>query len=132
MAQVDETQQLRVMATYADGEIRDVTALAIFDSMDEGLIAVDRNGRVTILGQGQAPVMVRFEGQATISTFVIPYGKPTQLADWKSKNYVDEAAAAKFRELGLEPSTVCNDSTFVRRAFLDAIGSLPTNKKDNL
>ena len=126
VAQVDETQQLRVMATYADGDIRDVTALAIFDSMDEGLMAVDRNGRVTILGQGQAPVMVRFEGQATISTFVIPYGKPTQLADWKSKNYVDEAAAAKFRELGLEPSTVCNDSTFVRRAFLDAIGSLPT------
>jgi len=126
VAQVDETQQLRVMATYADGEVRDVTALAIFDSMDEGLMAVDRNGRVTILGQGQAPVMVRFEGQATISTFVIPYGKPTQLADWKSKNYVDEAAAAKFRELGLEPSTVCNDSTFVRRAFLDAIGSLPT------
>jgi len=126
VAQVDETQQLRVMATYADGEVRDVTALAIFDSMDEGLMAVDRNGRVTILGQGQAPVMVRFEGQATISTFVIPYGKPTQLADWKSTNYVDEAAAAKFRELGLEPSTVCNDSTFVRRAFLDAIGSLPT------
>ena len=126
VAQVDETQQLRVMATYADGEVRDVTALAIFDSMDEGLMAVDRNGRVTILGQGQAPVMVRFEGQATISTFVIPYGKPTQLADWKSKNYVDEAAADKFRELGLEPSTVCNDSTFVRRAFLDAIGSLPT------
>jgi hypothetical protein len=126
VAQVDETQQLRVMATYADGEVRDVTALAIFDSMDEGLMAVDQKGRVTILGLGQAPVMVRFEGQATISTFVIPYGEPTQLADWKSKNFVDEAAATKFRELGLEPSTVCNDSTFVRRAFLDAIGSLPT------
>ncbi|MEO2023768.1 MAG: DUF1549 and DUF1553 domain-containing protein [Pirellulaceae bacterium] len=126
VAQVKETQQLRVLATYADGEVRDVTALAIFDSMDEGLMAVDRNGRVTVLGQGQAPVMVRFEGQATISTFVVPYGKPTQLADWKSHNYVDDAAAAKFRELGLEPSAVCDDATFVRRAFLDAIGSLPT------
>ncbi|MDE0736600.1 MAG: DUF1553 domain-containing protein, partial [Pirellulaceae bacterium] len=125
VAQVDEKQQLRVLATYADGGVRDVTALTIFDSMDEGLMAVDRNGRVTVLGQGQAPVMVRFEGQATISTFVVPYGKPTQLADWKSNNYVDDAAAAKFRELGLEPSAVCDDSTFVRRAFLDAIGSLP-------
>ena len=126
VAQVDEKQQLRVLATYADGGVRDVTALTIFDSMDEGLMAVDRNGRVTVLGQGQAPVMVRFEGQATISTFVVPYGKPTQLAGWKSNNYVDDAAAAKFRELGLEPSAVCDDSTFVRRAFLDAIGSLPT------
>ena len=33
-------QQLRVDAVYADGETRDVTAWAKFDSMDEGLVAV--------------------------------------------------------------------------------------------
>ena len=123
---VKDRQQLQVIATYADKSTRDVTALAQYDSMDEGLMAVDRNGHVTILATGQAPIMVRFEGQAAISTFVIPYGPKTELADWKSKNYVDEAALNKFRELGLEPSSLCNDSTFVRRAFLDCIGSLPT------
>jgi len=123
---VNDRQQLQVIATYADESTRDVTALAQYDSIDEGLMAVDRHGHVTILATGQAPIMVRFEGQATISTFVIPYGTKTELADWKSKNYVDEAAVNKFRELGLEPSPLCNDSTFVRRAFLDCIGSLPT------
>ena len=123
---VNDRQQLQVIATYADESIRDVTALAQYDSMDEGLMAVDRNGHVTILATGQAPIMVRFEEQAAISTFVIPYGMKTELAGWKSKNYVDEAAVNKFRELGLEPSPLCNDSTFLRRAFLDCIGSLPT------
>ena len=119
-------QQLRVMATYEDETVRDVTALAQYDSMDEGLMAVDRQGQVTILSTGQAPIMVRFDGQAAISTFVIPFGEQTELAGWKSHNYVDEAALAKFQELGLEPSPLCDDSTFVRRAFLDCIGSLPT------
>ena len=123
---VNGRQQLQVIATYEDETVRDVTALAQYDSMDEGLMAVDGQGRVTILGTGQAPIMVRFDGQAAISTFVIPFGEKTELADWKSHNYVDEAALAKFQELGLEPSPLCDDSTFVRRAFLDCIGSLPT------
>ena len=124
--EVNGRQQLRVIATYDDDTVRDVTALAQYDSMDEGLMAVDRQGQVTILGTGQAPIMVRFDGQATISTFVIPFGEKAELADWKSNNYVDEAAQAKFQELGLDPSPLCDDSTFVRRAFLDCIGSLPT------
>ena len=123
---VNGRQQLRVIATYEDDSVRDVTALAQYDSMDEGLMAVDRHGHVTILGTGQAPIMVRFDGQATISTFVIPFGEKAELAGWKSNNYVDEAAQAKFQELGLEPSPLCDDSTFIRRAFLDCIGSLPT------
>ncbi|MFM9960356.1 MAG: Ig domain-containing protein, partial [Planctomycetaceae bacterium] len=63
-------QQLRVEATYSDGSTRDVTSWAKYDSMDDGMLAVNGDGRVTVTGQGQAPVMVRFEGQAEISLFV--------------------------------------------------------------
>ncbi|MCH7988373.1 MAG: DUF1553 domain-containing protein, partial [Planctomycetes bacterium] len=35
-------------------------------------------------------------------------------------------AADKFRELGLEPSPLCDDATFLRRAYLDSIGKLPS------
>src|SRR5262249_55488979 len=35
-------------------------------------------------------------------------------------------ASAKFRELGISPSPLCDDATFIRRAYFDAIGSLPT------
>ena len=119
-------QQLRVEAAYSDGTRRDVTALARFDSMDDGVVSVTRDGLVSTIGKGQAPMMARFEGQAEISLFVVPYSDKVELAGWQNNNFVDELAAAKFRELGIEPSPLCDDATFVRRAFLDAIGTLPT------
>ncbi len=122
-------QQLRVEAVYADGETRDVTAWAKFDSMDEGLVAVTREGLCTVAGRGQAPVMVRFEGQADICMFVIPFGPPAPLIGWTNNNVIDELAATKFKELGIEPSRLCDDATFLRRIFLDATGTLPTREE---
>ena len=119
-------QQLRVVATYADESTADVTAWALFDSMDEALLDVTGDGFVTSMGAGQAPVMVRFEGQAAISMFVMPYRDTIELTDWKNNNFVDELAVRKFQELGIDPSPLCDDSTFIRRAFLDATGTLPT------
>ena len=121
-------QQLRVDATYSDDSVRDVTAWAKFDSMDEAILDVTSTGLVSTLDPGQAPVMVRFEGQAAISMFVLPYEKEFQLSDWKSSNgsFVDELAATKFQQLGIQPSPLCDDTTFVRRAFLDATGTQPT------
>jgi hypothetical protein len=119
-------QQLRVEAVYSDGLHRDVTALAKFDSMDEGVLSVTPQGVVTTNGLGQASALVRYEGQAALATFVLPYEQKAQLAGWTNQNFIDELAAAKFRELGIEPSGLCSDATFLRRAFLDAIGEIPS------
>jgi hypothetical protein len=118
-------QQLQVVAEYSDGKRRDVTASARYDSLDDGVVSVASSGHVTAVGKGQAAVMVRFEGQAAIGMFVIPYAEQVSLAGWKSNNFIDELAVEKFRELGIEPSPLCDDATFVRRAYLDAIGTLP-------
>ncbi|GIX03309.1 MAG: S-layer protein [Planctomycetaceae bacterium] len=126
VCQEGEVQQLRVEAHYADGEIRDVTAWARFDSLDEGVVTVDREGFCRVQGRGQAPVMVRFEGQANICTFLIPFGHTEKLQDWQSHNFIDELASQKFIELGIEPSGLCDDATFLRRIFLDVLGTLPT------
>lgn len=126
---VGMSQQLRVEATYSNGEICDVTPWARFNSMDDGVLNVTPTGVVKTIGKGQAPVMVRFEGQAAISVFVVPFGPVPQLAGWSNHNFVDELASQKFRELGIEPSPVCDDATFLRRVFLDAIGTLPTSEE---
>ena len=119
-------QQLQVQALYSDGKTRDVTAWARFDSMDEGLMTVTPAGVVSITGRGQAPIMVRFEGQSEIAMVVVPYAESIDLAGWKNNNFVDELASNKFRELGIAPSGLCDDASFMRRAYFDAIGSLPT------
>lgn len=119
-------QQLQVVAHYSDETTRDVTAMARYDSMDEGIIEVDGQGRVTSTGRGQAAVMVRYEEQVGIATFLTPYASSVDLAGWQNNNFIDEIAAAKFRELGLEPSGLCDDATFIRRAYFDALGALPS------
>ena len=126
IAASEAIQQLRVMAEFSDGSTRDVTSWAKFDSTDDAVLSVTRDGLVTVEGRGQAPIMVRFEGQADIAMFVSPYGPAPDLKDWRNNNFVDEFAATKFQELGIAPSGLCDDPTFVRRAFLDAIGTLPT------
>jgi len=126
VGQVDQTQQLRVMVTYDDETTRDVTAIAKFDPIDDGVVQVDNVGLATILSQGQTSVMVRYAGQAEVSTFVVPYSDSVKLAGWQNKNFIDELAEKKFRELGIEPSLICDDATFIRRAFFDAIGTLPS------
>jgi hypothetical protein len=120
------TQQLRVVAAYADGKTRDVTAWAKFDTTDETVLRVSRDGLVRTVGRGQAAAMVRFEGQAEIVPIVVPYAASVDLAGWAGHNFIDRLAAAKFREAGIPPSPVCDDATFLRRAYLDATGTLPT------
>jgi hypothetical protein len=126
VGEVGFKQQLRVSATYRDGSTRDITPWAKFDSMDDGIAAVTSEGVVTAVGRGQAPVMVRFDGQADIAMVVVPNAAAVDLADWKSNNVVDELAVAKFQELGIPPSPLSDDATFLRRAYLDSIGTLPT------
>jgi len=120
------TQQIRVLASYSDGTAQDVTALAKYDSMDEAVTQVNAAGLARAVGKGQAPIVVRFEGQAVATIVTVPYADKVELKGWKNNNFVDEFAAAKFREVGIEPSGVCDDATFVRRAHLDAVGTLPT------
>jgi len=119
------TQQLQVLATYSDGKTRDVTCWAKFDSLDDSVVTVTPEGRSAIVGKGQSNVMVRFEGQAEVTTVVSPYAESVDLAGWADNNFIDTLAAKKFRELGIPPSPLCDDATFLRRAFFDAIGTLP-------
>jgi hypothetical protein len=120
------TQQLRVVANYSNGKKRDVTAFARFDSTDDGVLRVSPTGLVETVGRGQGTAMVRFEGQAQIAQIIVPYADRVDLTGWKDNNFIDRLAAAKLRELGISPSPLCDDATFLRRVFLDAIGTLPT------
>ncbi|HEV3006595.1 MAG TPA: DUF1549 and DUF1553 domain-containing protein [Pirellulales bacterium] len=120
------TQQLQVLADYNDGKTRDVSCWSRFDSLDDSVVKVTPEGFLTAGGKGQSHVMVRFAGQAALCTVIVPFADNLDLAGWQENNFVDALAAKKFRELGVPPAPLCDDATFLRRAFLDAIGTLPT------
>ena len=120
-----QTQQLRVEATYSDGSMRDVTRGAMYDSMSDAVAEVTANGHITAIGHGQAPVMIRYMGQAKTAMAIVPYAAQVNLAGFESKNFVDDLVRQHWQRLGISPSPVCSDEVFVRRAFLDATGTLP-------
>ncbi|QDT30545.1 Bacterial Ig-like domain (group 2) [Gimesia panareensis] len=124
-----DIQQLRVIAEYSDGSKQDVTALAQYDSLIENIATVTPRGKIEIKGPGQTAIMVRFMGQAKISTVISPYKDKVNLADFKPNNFIDEQIKQRYAELGLEPSPLCSDEVFIRRAFMDCIGTLPTPEK---
>ena len=46
--------------------------------------------------------------------------------DVPEANYIDRHVFAKLKTLRMKPSELCDDSVFLRRAYLDALGILPT------
>src|SRR5262249_22589052 len=98
---------------------------AKYDSLSDGVAAVDPTGYVTAIGPGQGAVMIRYLGQAIVSLVVAPYRDQVDLADFKPLNFIDELAMTRWQRLGLQPSPVCSDEQFIRRAYLDSIGTLP-------
>jgi hypothetical protein len=119
------TQQLRVFVRTSDGKQRDVTPWAKFDSTDEGVVRVSPQGLLQTVGRGQGGVMVRYEGHARISQVVVPYASGVKLDGWVDNNFIDKLARGKFEEIGVVPSPLCDDAAFLRRAYLDAIGTVP-------
>lgn len=125
----DQTQQLRVVAEYSDGSTRDVTHRALYDSMGEGVATIDDAGLITAHDAGQAAIMVRYQGQAKISMVLLPHESSDDLSSFVAQNFIDEKVKEHWLRLGLVPADLCSDEVFIRRAFLDAIGTLPSAEK---
>lgn len=123
------SEQLLVRAHYADGSVRDVTPLATFDTNDKDIASVTEDGFVRIgKAQGQAVIVARFMGLVADSQVLVPADRllpESQYAPLRAKNFIDQLAYARFKQLGLFPSDGCTDAEFLRRASLDAIGTLP-------
>jgi hypothetical protein len=120
-------QHFVVRAHYSNGTERDVTPLAVFLSNNEGTARAGDDGTVTAGQRGEAFIQARFgEFNVGAQIIVIPKDLPYKWPDIAPRNYVDEAVFAKLKKLRLVPSAVCDDAAFVRRAYLDLTGTLPT------
>ena len=124
-------QQVIVSAELSDGTIRDVTNESQYETNDEVVADVDRHGLVqTTRVAGEAAIMARYlefvaTSQVTVPLTAIPSADELQ-ASWKSQHFIDRLVATKWMKLNLLPSEASSDATFLRRAFLDVIGRLPT------
>jgi hypothetical protein len=121
------TQRLSVMASLSDGTRRDVTSRATYEVNDPTRAMVSPEGVVTATKPGDIAVAVRFLQARATSRLAFVDDRPGYA--WsgpKPANEIDQHVFAWLEARKLDPAPLCSDSVFVRRAFLDALGILPT------
>lgn len=123
------TQQLIVLAHFSDGHTEDVTRWVKYTSANESVAAVDPTGNVKVMGHGEGAISAWYLNQIVMATITVPYPNevaPDVFTRSPRRNFIDEHVLAKLAALNLPPSPPCDDATFIRRAYLDTIGVLPT------
>ena len=121
-------QQLLVSAFFNDGRQEDVTRWVRFESTNSGTAVVDDRGLVQMKGSGEAGITVMFLSKVDVASLIVPF--PNQISEIAYRqatkvHYIDQLVIDKLKMLNLEPSGLSTDSEFVRRAYLDATGTLP-------
>jgi hypothetical protein len=122
-------QQLKVRARYSDGGIRDVSRTALYEANDKSMAEASEEGLVTLQDlPGNVAVMVRYSGLVSVCSISVPLGAPVEQLP-PSRNFIDELVFANLKRIGIPPSAVCDDATFLRRISLDVAGRLPTEEE---
>jgi hypothetical protein len=120
-------QQLSVIATFTDGTSKDVTRLTVFTSSDPAIANVNANGLVEFSQAGEVAILCRYLME--LVPVRLMYLEPKAGFKWSNpaaSNYVDTHTFAKLKMLNIQPSDLCSDQEFIRRAYLDVCGILPS------
>ncbi|MCB1236427.1 MAG: DUF1553 domain-containing protein, partial [Verrucomicrobiae bacterium] len=124
-----DKQRFVVRARYSDGRFEDVTRWARFTSSNEAVAMVDEDGHAEVVGHGEGAVTAWFSSQIVIARVSSPWPNDIPdavFADAPRRNFIDDRVLAQLRRLHLKPSPRAGDPVFIRRAFIDTLGILPT------
>jgi hypothetical protein len=123
-------QQLLVTAHFSDGTVQDVTRMATYQSNEGPIADIDDGGLVTAgTITGEAAIMARYQGQFALYSASVPLPGEVDPEYYESlpvRNFIDEHAWQALQRLGLHASDPAPDHNFLRRAYVDVIGRLPT------
>ncbi len=118
--------QLQATAVFADGSRRDVTRMAVFEP-NNLTVKVSAEGMVAREKAGESTVLVRYlDRQEAVRLAFVPARPDFVWSEPVANNFIDEHVFKKLRTLRMNPSALCDDSVFLRRAYLDLLGVVPT------
>ena len=123
-------QQVRIVATYSDGNSRDVTREAFVESGDTETATASVGGLLTAVRRGEASILVRYEGSYAATTLTVMGNRSGFVwNDSPAHNPIDEFTSAKWKRMKIQASPLCSDTEFLRRVYLDLTGLPPTSEQ---
>jgi hypothetical protein len=124
-----DKQQMVLLAHFNDGHVEDVTRWAKYTSTNESVAKINDTGAIEIVGYGEGAITAWYLSKVTIASVTAPYKQdvdPQVFASAPKRNFIDELVIEKLKDLNIPPSPRSTDAEFVRRAYLDTLGILPT------
>lgn len=121
-----QQHQFQLLAHYADGTVRDVTRMGIFNVNTQRVAEIDDEGLLNTLELGESAVVARYERIFATANLIVldpdPSFRPAPVPD---ANLIDTHVVRKLNDLGIKPSELADDATFLRRVHVDLIGLQP-------
>ena len=118
--------QLTAKVEFSDGTKTDATSLVVYESSNP-IAEISPAGLVKGTIAGETTVLVRYQQLQVPVRLAFVHARPGFV--WNAPapaNVIDQQVYAKLKRLKVNPSEICDDVTFVRRAYLDLLGLLPT------
>ena len=123
-----QKQQLTAIAVWSNGLREDVTALCRFQTNDDQIADVTRDGLVTGSASGDTHIVAFYDAAVVPIPVIRPVSDQfgDQYPAIPTPTKIDELVVQKLRKVGIVPSELCTDAEFLRRVSLDVTGTLPT------
>jgi hypothetical protein len=120
-------QQVEALAHFSDGTVRNVTRVAKLSTSNEDLATISREGLVEARERGDIAVLVRY--QYALTSLRLTFLKNVPGFKWNDppeQNFVDRHVYDRLKLFQIPASDLASDREFLRRAYLDTLGLLPT------
>ncbi len=127
-----DRHRLVVRAFYSDGRTEDVTRWGKYASSDASVAKVGADGMVETSGHGEANLSVWYLDHIASARIAVPFPGELPLEVFRKAdrhNFIDDLVLEKLQQMRIPPSDLCTDSEFLRRAYLDATGILPSGEE---
>lgn len=125
----ETTASIRVTAEFSNGQKRDVTSLTVFES-SATFVKVSSNGIATAEHAGLTTITARYlDQQIPIRLEFVPERPDFSFTSPPPAGLIDELVFRQLERLKINPSEICDDTVFLRRAYLDLTGLLPEPAK---
>ena len=122
----DQSLQVKVTATFADGSTEDITPFCDFRITDDAIAGLSPLGQLTARQPGDAGLTVQYRGSVQAIRVLVPAPAKAGYPKVPEVNHIDKEVFAKLRLLNMVPSNVASDEVFIRRITIDTTAQLPT------